>query len=99
MFAPLRVTGFVLLSFGFLWLCYDCSIQILRPHLRPVVGAHFAHLPKDDNATITAREARREIHDVAVDVADSEPFFLYPSLVTLVGGLVLAFAPRQHPKA
>ena len=94
MLRHLRTFGFVLLFTGFLWLCWDCFL--LRPLLRPVIGAHFAHVPKDTQVTMTRRELLGEIHDVAVDVLDKQPFFLYPGGTMLVAALILAFAPRYR---
>ena len=91
MFPRARLIGLVLLWCGFLWLCFNSLT--LPANIRPVVGAHFAHLPKEDNATITAREMRYEIHDVAVDLLKSEPSFVYPGVVMLIGGLLIAARP------
>jgi hypothetical protein len=63
--------------------------------MRPVIHAHFEALPKDAAATFTRRDVMKEIHDVAVEVVDKQPFFFYPGCLMLIGGVILAFARRR----
>ena len=94
MFSSLRIGGLIILFAGFVWLCLDCFIA--RPRMRPVIHAHFQKFAKDENRTFVRRDIMTEIHDVAEEVSDAQPSFLYPGCVMLVGSLILAFAPPRH---
>ena len=86
--------GLLLIFGGFGWLALDCFISPAK--VRPVIRAHFDHLPPGDTVTMPRRSMLREIHDVAAETLDNQPHFLYPGCVMFLGGLILGFAPQSR---
>jgi uncharacterized membrane protein YedE/YeeE len=97
-----RKLGFLLLFFGFAWLCFQQFDGTMRAHLRQVGMAQHAKLSTDPAHRYSEQDVRNQIRETALAVQGHFPTVILPGTVMLVGGLLLAFgsrASKQHNAA
>ena len=97
-----RKLGFLLLFFGFAWLCFQQFDVTMRANLRQVGMAQHAKLSTDPMHRYSEQDVRSHIRETALAVHAHFPTVILPGTVMLVGGLLLAFgsrASKQHNAA
>lgn len=89
-----RKLGFLLLLFGFAWLCFQQFDVTMRANLRQVGMAQHAKLSSDPTHRYSEQDVRNHIRETALAVHGYFPVVILPGLLMLVGGLLLAFGSR-----
>jgi hypothetical protein len=87
-----RTVGFTLLVGGFVWLC--CASFSPRPEIPPLLRPYTIG-PAVAAEPFSYRDLLRRIDDFIAGGPESQILFIYPGCTMLVGGLLLAYAPRR----
>lgn len=85
----MRKLGYLLAITGFTWLVYLQAVQLLRFGARPILRTEYAKVDSGGRSTIPAKEVIELIRDTAVQCYDSQPLFLLPGVVMLVGAILI----------
>jgi hypothetical protein len=91
----MRVTGYILLLLGFLWLAVWCagSVDTLTRSIGP---EHFKKYP--DIGKYSGDEVRHEIRSVLDETREQARGVTFPAVLMLIGGLLLDIAGRRASK-
>ena len=89
-----RKLGFLLLFFGFAWLCFQQFNVTMRASLRQVGMAQNAKVSTDSAHRYSEQDVRNHIRETALAVNSHFPTIILPGSLMLVGGLLLAFGSR-----
>ena len=92
----MRITGFIILVGGFLWLAYDLRVGFTSYQYTRSIW-QMQHLPAGE--AIPRIEAARALGDFGVALKDRQQEALAPAVVTLAGALLFGFAPRRNANA
>ena len=90
----MRKIGYALLFTGFAWISMQQLEGIMRSGLRPVVSAQYDKL--SPNKVYSATEVMEHIRETAVATYDIYPRVIFPGVLMLVGGLLLARSSRAN---
>lgn len=90
----MRKVGYLLVVAGFTWLASLQAVQFLRGGVRPILRTQYFKVDAGERSTIPAREVIELIRDTAVQCYDSQPLFLLPGAVMLVGTILIG---RRRP--
>ena len=89
-----RKLGFLLLTFGFAWLCFQQFDVTMRASLRQVGMAQQTKLSTNPAHRYSAQDVRNHIRETALAVHSHFPTVILPGSFMLAGGLLLAFGSR-----
>lgn len=85
----MRTFGYLLVVAGFIWLVFLQTVQLSHGGVRSVVRAEYAKVDNGGRTSIPTREVTELIRDTAVRCYDSQPLFLLPGAVMLVGAFLI----------
>jgi hypothetical protein len=85
----MRKAGYLLVMTGFTWLVFLQAVQLLRGGVRPILRTQYAKVDNGGRPAIPAGEVIQLIGDTAAQCYDSQPLFLLPGAVMLVGAILI----------
>jgi len=91
----MRVTGYILLLLGFLWLAAWCAGSA-DAAVRSIGPEHFRKYP--DIGKYSGDEVRHEIRSLLDETREQARGVTFPAVLMLVGGLLLDIAGRRASK-
>jgi hypothetical protein len=85
----MRKLGYLLVIAGFTWLVFLQAVQSLCGGVRPILRTEYIKVDKGGRSTIPIGEVIELIRDTAVQCFNSQPLFLLPGVVMLVGTILI----------
>ena len=89
----MRIIGYILLIFGFLWLALGVALPLDGPLVRGVGLRNFDKYP--EASTFSGAEVQEAIRIVLLEYRDETPGVMWPAAVMLAGGVLLDVAGRR----
>ena len=91
----MRILGYILLIFGFLWLAVWCADSV-GPLIRSIGIENFKKYP--EARQYSSREVCDAIRGVLIEYEENSHGIVLPATLMFVGGVLLDFASRRNKR-